>query len=183
MMDMAADHAVDPALSRFAGQLPLERAYEIDRVLDLEFGPGRERPIGQAQPPARFVEMRVDEEREVVGPVAEEGEPFRMTHHDVEFVAMNDKVALAVGGRVNRPPLDLNAPEGQAEELTGELVMVAGHEHHPRAAPDLAQQFLDHVVVRLRPVPAGAEAPAVDDVADQIDGVSLDMTQHVQDKM
>src|SRR5271165_5711692 len=82
-----------------------------------------------------------------------------------------------------RLPLDLDAPEGQAEELAGELVVVAGNEHHPRAAADLAQEFLDHIVMRLRPVPAGAEAPAVDDVPDQIDRVSLDMAQHIQDKM
>src|SRR5208282_4912510 len=51
------------------------------------------------------------------------------------------------------------------------------------AAADLAQEFLDDVVMRLRPVPAGAEAPAVDDIADQIDRVSLDMAQHIQDKV
>ena len=79
--------------------------------------------------------------------------------------------------------LDLDAAEGQAEELAGEFVVVAGHEHHPRAAPDFAQQLLDDVVMRLRPVPAGAQPPAVDDVADQIDRVGLDMAQHVQDEM
>ena len=37
--------------------------------------------------------------------------------------------------------------------------------------------------MRLRPIPAGAKPPAVDDVADQIDRVRLDMAQHIQDKM
>ena len=76
-----------------------------------------------------------------------------------------------------------NAAEGQAEELTGEFIVVARNEHHPRAAPNLTQQFLDDVVMRLRPVPAGAEPPAIDDVADEVDGVGLDMAQHIQDKM
>jgi hypothetical protein len=61
--------------------------------------------------------------------------------------------------------------------------VVAGDEHHPRAAPDFAQQFLDDVVVRLRPVPAGAQPPAVDDIADQVDRVGLDMAEHIQDEM
>src|SRR5262249_26091593 len=121
--------------------------------------------------------MRVDEQGEIVGPVAEEGEPLRMAHDDVEFVAMNDEVALAVGRGVNCLPLDLDPAKRQAEELTGEFIMVAGDEHHPRAAPNLTQQFLDDVIMRLRPVPTGAEPPAIDDVADEVDGVGLDMAQ------
>src|SRR6202035_3550600 len=127
--------------------------------------------------------MGVDEQSEIVGPVAEKREPLRMTHHDVEFVAMNDEVALTVGRGMDRLPLDLDPTEGQAEELTGEFIVVARNKHHPRAAPNLAQQFLDDVVMRLRPVPAGAEPPAVDDVADEVNGVGLDMAQHIQDKM
>ena len=127
--------------------------------------------------------MGVDEQGQVVGPIAEEGEPLRMAHDDVEFVAMNDEVAFAVSRCMDRAALDLDPAEGQAEELTGELIVVAGNEHHPRAPADLAQQFLDDIVMRLRPVPAGAETPAVDDVADQIDRVGLDMAEHVQDEM
>src|SRR5271170_4874736 len=124
-MDMAADDAVDAALLGFACELLLKRADEIDRVLDLELRPGRKRPVGQAQRPPRGVEMGVDEQREIVGPVAEEGEPLRVADDDVEFVAVDDEVALAVGRRMNRLPLDFDAPEGQSEELTGELVVVA----------------------------------------------------------
>ena len=106
-----------------------------------------------------------------------------MAHDDVEFVAVRDEIALAVGCDVDRPPLDLDPAEAQAEELAGKFIVVAGNEHHPRAAPDLAQQLLDHVVVRLRPVPAGTKAPAVDDVANEIDRVGLDIAQHIEDEM
>ena len=106
-----------------------------------------------------------------------------MADDDVEFVAMDDKIALAVGGDVDRLAHDLDAAEAQAEELAGEFVVVAGHEDHPRASPDLAQQLLHDVVVRLRPVPARAQPPAVDDVADQVDGVGLDMAKHVEDEI
>ncbi len=106
-----------------------------------------------------------------------------MAHDNVEFVAMNDEVALAIGRGMDRLSLDLDPAEGQAEELTGEFIVVAGNEHHPRAAPNFAQQFLNDVVMRLRPVPTGAEPPAVDDVADQVDRVGLDMAQHIQDEM
>ena len=75
---------------------------------------------------------------------------------------------------------DLDAAERQADELAGELVMVARHEDHPRAAAHLAQQFLDDVVVRLRPVPAAAHPPAVEDVADQEVGVGLVVAQEIE---
>ena len=106
-----------------------------------------------------------------------------MAHDDVEFVAMNDKVALAVGCGMDRLSFDLDPAEGQAEELSGEFIVVAGDEHHPRAAPDFAQQLLNDVVMRLRPIPACAESPAVNDVADEVDRVGLHMAQHVQDEM
>ncbi len=60
-----------------------------------------------------------------------------MAHDDVEFVAMNDEIALAVGGGVDRLALDLDPAEGQAEELPSEFIVVARDEHHPRAAPHL----------------------------------------------
>jgi hypothetical protein len=37
--------------------------------------------------------------------------------------------------------------------------------------------------VLLRPVPPRAQTPAVDNVADQIDRVRLDMTEHIEDEM
>ena len=106
-----------------------------------------------------------------------------MAHDHVELVTVNDEIALAVSRGMNRPSLDLDAAEGQAEELAGEFIVIAGNEHHPRAATNLAQQFLDDVVMHLRPVPARAQPPAIDDVADQVDRVGLDVAQHVQNKM
>ena len=106
-----------------------------------------------------------------------------MAHDDVELVAVHDEIALAVGGGVDGLALDLDAAEGQAEELAGEFVMVAGNEHHAGAAAHLAQKLLHHVVVRLRPIPSRAQPPAVDDVADQVNRVRLDVPQHVENEM
>ena len=56
------------------------------------------------------------------------------------------------------------SPKAKAAELAGEFVMVAGDEDHAGAVAGLAQDALDHVVVRARPVPMLAQLPAVDDV-------------------
>jgi hypothetical protein len=48
----------------------------------------------------------------------------------------------------------------------------------PLANP--AQQLLHDIVVRLRPVPVRPQSPAVDDIADQINGVGIVMAQKIQ---
>jgi len=58
--------------------------------------------------------------------------------------------------------------------------VIARHEHHARTLARLAQQFLHHIVVRLRPIPTLAQLPAVDDVAHQIQRSRLMVLQEIQ---
>ena len=74
------------------------------------------------------------------------------------------------------PPNDL------PDELAGEFVVIARHEHHPGAVPHLAQQLLNDVVVRLRPIPGGSQSPAVDDVADQVDRIRVVVAQKIENQ-
>lgn len=60
------------------------------------------------------------------------------------------------------------------------LVVVAGNVAKLRTLAGLTQQLLHDVIVELRPVPAGLQLPAVDDVAHQIDRVSLVVAQEVE---
>ena len=181
VMDVTAHDPLDTAPLGLGGQFLLERADEIDRVLHFHLRPGRERPIGKPELAPHRIEPPVGPDGEIVGVVAEEGEPFGVADDDVELVAVHDEITFAVRRRVDGVALDLDAAEGEADELAGEFVVIAGHPGHARAVTHLAQKFLDHVVVALRPVPARAQLPAVDDVADQIDAVGVEPAQHVQD--
>ena len=49
--------------------------------------------------------------------------------------------------------------------------------HRPAALP---QQLLHDIVVRLRPVPARLQLPAIDDVADQIDDVRFMKAEEIE---
>ncbi|MNN24475.1 hypothetical protein D3C81_1379100 [compost metagenome] len=51
--------------------------------------------------------------------------------------------------------------------------MVAGDVDHLGAALAHGQQAADNVGVRLRPVHAATQLPAIDDVADQVDLIGL----------
>ena len=58
--------------------------------------------------------------------------------------------------------------------------MIAGDVDDLGALARLAQHLLHEVVMRLRPVPARLQRPAVDDIADQIDGVCVVSFEEVQ---
>ncbi len=58
--------------------------------------------------------------------------------------------------------------------------MIARQVDDARALARLAQQLLHDVVVVLRPVPARAQLPAVDDIADQIDRVGVVIAQEIE---
>ena len=78
VMDVTADDAVGGVPTRLGHQRLLELADEVHRVLDLQLGPLRQRPVGEAQPAAQRVEHAVGDDGEVVGLVAERGEPARL---------------------------------------------------------------------------------------------------------
>ena len=61
-----------------------------------------------------------------------------------------------------------------------ELVVVAGDVDDLGALARLAQHLLHEVVVRLRPVPARFQRPAIDDIADQVDRVGVVAAQEIE---
>ena len=115
--------------------------------------------------------------------VADVGEPPGALDDAVEEVAVRDPQPLAVGGDVQPLVDDVDAAEVVADVAARELVVVAGNEDHARALARLAQQLLDDVVVRLRPVPAAAQLPAVDDVADEVERLALGAAQEVEQRV
>jgi hypothetical protein len=180
-MNVAADHAVDLVAVRFRGQRLLEGADIIDRVLDLVLRPLRQRPVAKAEAAAHGVEIAVDQNGKVVGGVAKERQPARVLDHHVEDVAVHDEIAAAVGSLVDRGLDHFDAAKVSTIVIAQEFVVVARHVDHARALARLAQKLLHHVIVILRPVPAGFELPTVDDIADQINGVGVVVAQEIEE--
>ncbi len=176
-MNMTTDDTVHAAPARLAGQCGLEVADITHCALDLEFQVLRQAPVGQPQAGAGAVEPAIELERELVGRVAEVGQPACALHDAVEQVAVHDPQPPSVGGDVDDIVVHLDAAEGVVGIAAHELVVVAGHEDHPRALARLAQDLLRHVVVRLRPEPTAPELPAVDDVAHQVQRVAFEAAQ------
>jgi len=93
---------------------------------------------------------------------------------------MDDQHALAVDALMHQTVDDLDHAEVRAEIIAQEFVVIAGEIDNARALAALAQDLLDDVIVRLRPIPRPFQAPAIDDIADQIDCLGVVKTQEVQ---
>src|SRR5207237_8102865 len=75
------------------------------------------------------------------------------------------------------------AAELQLREIAQPFVMITGDVSDPRTLADFAQNLLDNVVVRLRPIPRLLQAPAVDDVADEVDRLCFGVFEEVEQKL
>src|SRR5262245_39809990 len=88
-MDMAANHAIQPALLDAAHDRLLEVVDEADRRLHFALGIPGERPVpGHAEAAPHPGEQDVEPYQERVAVIAEQSEPPVALGHDVELVAM-----------------------------------------------------------------------------------------------
>ena len=92
---------------------------------------------------------------------------------------MDDEQFAAVGGLVDRLAADLDPAEIEAVERLHHLVMVARDIDDARAALGAFEHAPHDVIVLGRPEMALFQTPAVDDVADQIERLAIDMVEKV----
>src|ERR1700730_10299294 len=110
-------------------------------------------------------------------------EPARLRHHEIEMIAMDDEVAVTIGTNMDIALGNLDAAEMSTIIAAQEFVMIARHVDHAGALARLAQQLLHHVVIGLRPVPGRTQPPAIDNVADQINGIGVMKAEEVEKKL
>ena len=109
-----------------------------------------------------------------VGAVAQDGEELGIAQHAVELVAMDDQQLQPGRGHVDRLAADLDAGDLEGVRVlrrrqpgAEHFVVVAGDVGDRGAVLGHAQDGAEHAVVVGVPIPGLAQAPAVDDVADQ----------------
>ena len=111
------------------------------------------------------------------------GEPGAALHHAVEFVAVQDQHAAAVGAPMDVFAVNFEVAEHGTVEFAKHFVVIAGDEDDLGAALGLAQNGAQHIVVRLRPEHGLFHAPHIDDVADQEQIVHLDVVQEIEQQI
>lgn len=180
VMNVTADHTINTLAASFGRKRVLEIADEVDSLLDFQLEVLRERPVGSSELAPDVAEERIRIQRQRVGCVAEVSEPLRVHYDAVELITMDDEKTLAVSSGVHKMRHYLYATGMQPKVVAEKFVVIAGHVDDPRTLANFAQQLLHHVVVCLRPEPAFAQAPAVNDVADEIDGVGVVVSQEIE---
>ena len=94
---------------------------------------------------------------------------------------MNDQIAPPVGADMHAIAREGDAAELRAAIIAHRLVVIAGDIDQVAAFAHLAQQLLQHVVMRLRPIDAALDAPEIDDVADQIDAGGFVAAEEIEE--
>src|SRR5262245_33104820 len=180
MVDVPADHAVKTTEPRLVGHSLFKGNDEGDRALDAVFQKGRERPVAETEMPAAPVQGMIEPQRQLVTAIAQNGEPARGAHDHVELVTVQHAIPPPFGGRVHGVPADFDAAKAQADKVAQALVVISWNEHKAHALAHLSQQFLHHVVVRLRPVRPALDLPEVDDIADEVYDVRLVVLEQLE---
>ena len=93
---------------------------------------------------------------------------------------MQNEVSLAVGRFVDGVAADFDAAEIHAAVFAQAVVVVARNKNDARALAGFFQDFLQNVVVGLRPVRATADFPKIDDIANQIARFRFDVLQEAK---
>ena len=181
-MDMAAEHALDVEAFGITNDRGFVGADKAHRVLDPLLDRLAQRPITESKDPAHGVHERIEREQKLVAEIAEEREPPDVLHHGVELVAVEDENAAPVRGDMHGVFLDSNRSVGP--EMAGEeFVVIARDVDDPRSFARLAQDFLDDVVVFLRPVDSAAERPDINQVTDDVEGVEFVFFQESEERI
>ena len=95
---------------------------------------------------------------------------------------MNDQQPAAIGGEMDRPFLDRDVSV-RTGKGGNEFVVIAGNVNHADAFARFAQDFLDHVIVRLGPVAPPSQLPDVDQVADDVEFLAVIIAQELEQRV
>jgi len=179
-MDVPADDAVQAALHGRVRRGVFVRLHVAHRVLEPQLEVVSERPVRHAEHAPHEVDAAVQAHRELVRATADARQPAAALHGRVELVPVHDQQLAAIRGGMHVLAADLEIAEHRAAELAHVIVVVAGHVDHACAFARLAEDGAHHLVVLLRPVEVLAQAPEIDDVADQEQIVDFDAAEELQ---
>ena len=124
-------------------------------------------------------EHLVQHQRERIGPVADMGEPRSERHDAVVLVAVGHKQPPAVCGLMHRFQAKFDAGKGYAAISPKGFIMIAGHEDDPGSVFNFLQDRIEHAGLRIAPIPGPFHPPAIDDVSDEVERLTIAMGEEV----
>jgi len=181
LVDVAADDAIGSMSASLAHHGLFVIGDEADDVFYASLDVGREGPFGKTKAAADAVEESAHMDHQIIAIVAQDGEPRSILHNTIELVSVQDPETASVGGFVHGIGKNDDAAEGETGKLMKEFVMISGDAYHVRTLADFAQEFLNDIVVGLRPIPRAFEGPTIEDIANEIPVVGVVAFEKVEE--
>ncbi len=182
IVNVSAQNRVDPKFLGIANYRFLEFADEADRVLHPLLRVSAERPVAQAKSPADEIDRRIKGEQKLIPRIAQIREPPCILDDSVEFMSMNDENAPTISGDVNGMFLNGDIAVGTGEGAD-ELVVISRDVNDRNSFARFAQDFLDHVVVLLRPIATASQLPDVDQIPDDVEFLAIVIAQKLKHRL
>lgn len=179
-MDVAADDTLGILFARHGSQRVFVFRHVLHRGLGLHLHVGRQRPVTEAERAAQAVEVQVEIQDPVVQVRTEFLEQVVEMREAVRLVAVDDEVFFAVRADVHHFTGHGHAAETHADELFHEFIVIAGDVDDLGLLAAFAEELLDERVIIITPVPAEAQFPAIDEVADEVKVFAIDHLEEVE---
>jgi len=178
-VDVAAENAVHVESSGITNDRVLVGADKADRVLNALLDRLAQRPVLQTKNAPGRIHKRVQGKQELVSKVAQKREPLDVLHHRVELVTMEDEDAAPIGCDMDR--MLLNRDLAVRAEIAGqEFIMIARDVDDACPFARLPQNFLNDVVMLLRPVNPAPQGPDINQVANNVEGVEFVLLEEME---
>ena len=178
-VDVPAQDTVNFIVLRIADDGLLKFPDKADHIFDLGFDIGTQGPVSKTGEAADEIDDSIAAHQQDIADVANMREPAHVLHNSIEFVSVHDKQSAAVRRFVNGVFLKRHA-RIMPVEGGEEFVVVADNVDDFGSLPAFAQEFLNDIVVFLRPVDASTQGPDIDQVAHKLEGVEFHILQEIQ---
>ena len=177
---MPAEDTVHLVILRVADDRLLKFPDKADDIFDLGLHIGAQGPVSETSEAADKVDDPIAPHEQDIADVPQMREPAHVLDNGVEFMAVHNEQSAAIRCFVNGIFLERDA-RVMPVESGEEFIVVADDVDDFRSLPAFAQEFLNDIVVFLRPVDASAQGPDVDEVADKVERVELHILEKIQE--
>ena len=108
------------------------------------------------------------------------GQPTGMLDHAVKQVTMDNPQSLAIGSFMDVVFLNSNLAKIETEIMARGFVMIAWNIDNASTVAGLAKQFLNDVIMVLRPEKAFLQLPAINNIAHEIECLATCVFQKME---
>jgi len=177
-VDMTAEDRIDSVVAGEPNDGFLKFSNEAHDIFDLCFHIGAEGPVAEPEEPAEKIYEPIAAHEQHIADIPEVGQPTEILDDGIEFMPVDDEDFSTVRRGVDRILSDFDAGVVTVEGGE-EFIVVADDVNDLGAFAALAEEFLDHIVVILRPVDSATKSPDIDQITDKVERLKFGIPEKI----